>query len=246
MLNDDAARRYARQIMLNEFGDTAQKALSASSVLVIGAGGLGSATLSYLAAAGVGRIGIIDHDHVELSNLHRQIIHEDADINRLKVESAADRISELNPHVAVDVYAQRITEQNARAIIARYDVVADGCDRFETRLVVNNACWAEQKTLISASAIGYRGQLLSVNPRENSACYQCLMPEAPSEPDRCSEVGVLGPVCGIIGSMQATEIVKQITGLGDNLTGRWLRYDALGPDQTISRIRKNPSCAVCQ
>jgi molybdopterin/thiamine biosynthesis adenylyltransferase len=246
MLDEDQQRRYARQRMLDGFGETAQSTLGSSSVLVIGAGGLGSATLSYLAAAGVGRIGIIDHDHVELSHLHRQIIHEDADINRLKVESAADRISELNPHIAVDVYAQRITEQNARAIISRYDLLADGCDRFDTRLAVNAACWAERKTLVSASALGYRGQLLSVSPAEKSACYQCLVPEAPSEPDRCSEVGVLGPLCGIIGSMQATEIIKQLTGIGENLTGRWLRYDALNHTQAISHIRKNPSCAVCR
>lgn len=243
---DENQRRYARQLMLEGFGETAQNTLGASSVLVIGAGGLGSVTLSYLAAAGIGRIGIIDHDHVELSNLHRQIIHEEADINRLKVESAADRISELNPHIAVDIYAQRITAQNARAIISRYDLVADGCDRFETRLAVNAACWAEGKTLVSASAIGYRGQLLSVNPQANSPCYQCLMPEAPSEPDRCSEVGILGPVCGIIGSLQATEVIKQLTGIGENLTGRWLRYDALNHAQSISHIRKNASCAVCQ
>lgn len=231
--------------MLEGFGEQAQAKLQESSVLVIGAGGLGSVTISYLAAAGIGRIGIIDFDHVELSNLHRQIIHEEGDIGRLKIESAADRISELNPHVAVDVYAQRLNAQNARSIIARYDVIADGCDRFDTRLIANAASYSERKILVSASAIGYRGQLLSVNPHDHSACYQCLVPEAPEEPDRCSEVGVLGPVCGIIGSMQAVEIIKQLTGIGDNLTGKWLRYDALNHQHSISAITQEQACPIC-
>lgn len=246
MPDADFQRRYARQMMLEGFGHAAQDRLAGASLLVIGAGGIGSASLSYLAAAGVGRIGIIDHDHVELSNLHRQIIHEEGDINRLKIESAADRVSEINSHIAVDVYAQRIVAQNARAIISRYDVVADGCDNFQTRLVVNEACWQEQKTLVSASATHYRGQLMSVSPAQNSPCYACLVPEPPSEPDRCSEVGVLGPVCGVMGSLQATEVIKQITGIGENLTGKWLRYDALANTQKVSIIAKNPHCAVCQ
>ncbi len=245
MLSDDLGRRYIRQTILQGFGEAAQAKLAGASVLVIGAGGLGSVTLSYLAAAGVGRIGVIDHDHVELSNLHRQILLEEGDINRLKVESAADRISELNPHIAVDIYAQRLTEQNARSIISRYDLIADGCDRFETRLTVNAACWAESKTLVSASAIGYRGQLLSVVPAKASACYQCLMPEAPEEPDRCSEVGVLGPVCGVIGSLQTTEIIKQLTGIGEALTGRWLRYDARTHALIVRDIPKDPKCVIC-
>lgn len=245
MLSEGTERRYIRQTTLEDFGEAAQQKLSESSILVIGAGGLGSASLSYLAAAGIGRIGIIDHDHVELSNLHRQIIHEEGDINRPKALSAADRLSELNPHIAVDVHAMRLTQANARSIIARYDLIADGCDNYETRLIANAACWSEGKTLVCASAIGYRGQLLSIVPAENSPCYQCLVPEAPNEPDRCSEVGVLGPLCGIIGSMQATEVIKQLTEIGESLTGKWLRYDARMHDMRISTINKNSECPIC-
>jgi Dinucleotide-utilizing enzymes involved in molybdopterin and thiamine biosynthesis family 2 len=171
-------RRFARHLILDGFGETTQKKLAAARVLVIGAGGLGSALLSYLAAGGIGKLGIIDHDHVELSNLHRQIVHEYGDIGRLKIESAADRISELSPDCEVEVFAQRLSAQNARAIVSRYDLVADGCDDFATRLVVNAACWAEAIPLVSASAIGYRGQLLSVVPKQKSACYQCLVQSA--------------------------------------------------------------------
>lgn len=238
-------RRYIRQTILEGFGEAAQNRLAKSSVLMVGAGGLGSACLPYLAAAGIGRIGIIDHDHVELSNLHRQIIYEEADINRLKVQSAADRLSELRSDLDVDVYAQRLTPSNARAIIARYDLIADGCDRFETRLAVNEACWQERKILVSASAIGWQGQLLSVDPKSQSACYQCLVPEPPSEPNRCSETGVLGALCGIIGAMQATEIIKQIAGIAPNLTGQWLRFDARSGQSKIATIGKNPQCPVC-
>lgn len=246
MIEADEARRFARQLMLEGFGERAQRALAASSVLVVGAGGIGSPVLSYLAAAGIGRLGVIDPDHVELSNLHRQIIHEEGDIGRLKVESAADRISELNPHIAVDVYAQRLRGENAAAIVSRYDLVSDGCDRFETRLMVNAACYAAGKTLVSASAIGYRGQLMSVVPTQHSACYQCLVPSAPREPDRCSEVGVLGPVCGVMGSLAAVEIIKQLTGIGTPLTGRWLRYDMLEMTQEIATIGKDPTCPICR
>ena len=244
-MSNDQQRRYIRQTTLAGFGEAAQAKLATASVLMVGAGGLGAACLPYLAAAGIGRIGIIDHDHVELSNLHRQVIYEEADINRLKVQSAADRLSELRHDLDVDVYAQRLTPQNAAAIIARYDLVADGCDRFETRLAVNAACWQQQKTLVSASTIGWQGQLLSVQPAQNSPCYQCLVPEAPSDPDRCSETGVLGALCGITGAMQASEIIKQIAGITPNLTGQWLRYDARSAQSKTATISKNPQCPVC-
>lgn len=244
-LTDNDRRRYARQLMLEGFGEAAQSRLAGASVLVIGAGGLGSVTLSYLAAAGIGRLGIIDFDHVELSNLHRQIIHEQADVGRLKIESAADRVSELNQDVAVEVYAQRLSERNAAGLVSRYDLVADGCDRFDARLAANAACYAAGVTLVSAAALGWRGHLLSVVPSERSPCYRCLVPEAPDEPDRCSEVGILGPLCGIIGSMQAMEILRQLTGTGEPLTGRWLRYDARTHRQSIATIERDPHCPVC-
>lgn len=240
MMNDP--RRYARHILLPEIGEAGQQKLADSAVLVIGAGGLGSAVIAYLAAAGIGRIGIIDHDHVELSNLQRQIIHEDGDIGRLKVESAADRISELNPHCAVDIYPRRLVAENAASIIARYTIVADGCDNFTTRLIVNAACMQSGIPLVSAAVKAFEGQLMTFPADGTSPCYQCFVPESPPEAS-CKETGVIGPLCGVMGSMQALEVIKALLGL-PTLSGKLLRYDALTHRQRISTLPRNAECPL--
>lgn len=248
MLSDTDLRRYARQLMLPEIGHEGQQKLAAASVLVIGAGGLGSVVLSYLAAAGVGRIGIIDHDHVELSNLQRQIVHEYADQGRLKVESAADRLSELNPDTQVDVYPQRIHPQNAVSIIRNYDVVADGCDHFITRLAVNAACVKLGIPLVSAAVKGFEGQLSVFHPNRGdraAGCYQCLVPEAPPQANSCSEGGVVGPICGMIGSLQALEVMKLMLGRDDVLIGTLLRYHGLTHTHRLSQLVRDTNCPTC-
>lgn len=245
MLSDTDLRRYSRQLMLSEIGTEGQEKLAASSVLVVGAGGLGSAVLTYLAVAGIGRIGIIDHDHVELSNLQRQIVHEYADQGRLKVESAADRISELNPDVAVDIYPRRVTAENAASIFRNYDIVADGCDHFPTRLIVNAACVALNIPLVSAAVVGFSGQLGVFHPAKGGGCYQCLVPEVPPEANRCTEVGVVGPICGMMGSLQALEIMKVLLGRSDSLRGKLLRYNALKHEHRISQLAVDAACPVC-
>lgn len=244
-LSDDDLRRYARQIMLPEMGPAGQLKLQSSSVLVIGAGGLGSAVIPYLTAAGVGKIGVIDHDHVELSNLQRQILFEHADQGRLKVESAADRISEMNPHTEVVVYPRRVTAENATYLLRGYDAVADGSDNFVTRLAVNAACVQLKIPLVSAAVKGFEGQLSSFDPHHDGACYQCLVPQIPPTPNNCTQVGVMGALCGIMGSMQALEIIKHLLQLPNLLQGKLLRFDGMNYRQRISTITQNPECPVC-
>lgn len=247
MSDADFLRRYARHIMLPQIGEDGQRALAQSSVLVIGAGGLGSALIAYLCAAGVGRIGIIDHDHVELSNLQRQIIHEQGDIGRLKVESAADRISELNTDTQVDLYPRRITEQNASSIISRYDIVADGSDNFATRFAVNAACIAYQVPLVSAAIKAFDGQLAVFAPHlsQDAPCYQCFVESIPAEANNCTQVGVIGPLCGVMGSMQALEVLKLLLGLDTALTGSILRYNGLTHETRRSLLKRNLDCPAC-
>jgi molybdopterin/thiamine biosynthesis adenylyltransferase len=240
-LSPDQQRRYVRQTMLSEIGEAGQQKLLNAKVLIIGAGGLGSALIPYLAAAGVGTIGIIDDDRVELSNLARQIIHETGDIGRLKVESAEDRISELNPDVKVITYPEAISEQNAEAIIAKYDVVADGCDNFKTRFTVNAACVKLRKPLVSAAIAGWNGQLMSI---KHSACYACFLhPDAP-EVNTCKESGVVGPLAGMIGSAQALEVVRMILGK-PALVGKVALFDGIKHEQRTVTIQKDPACPVC-
>ena len=239
-------RRYARQIMLADVGESGQQQLLNARVLIIGAGGLGSALISYLAAAGVGSIGIIDDDRVELSNLARQIIHETGDIGRLKVDSASDRIAELNPDVTVTSYPYALTAENARGIIRDYDIVADGCDNFETRFIVNAACVALKKPLVSAAIAGWHGQVMTIAPHlaPHSGCYQCFAnPDAP-EANTCTDSGIIGPLAGIIGSMQALEVVNTILGR-PALIGTLLRYDAKTMAQRLVTTSRDAACAVC-
>jgi len=229
-MNLDQQRRYARQVMLAEFGEAGQQKLLDARVLVIGAGGLGSALITYLAAAGVGTIGVADADRVELSNLARQIMHETGDIGRLKVESASDRVAELNPDVTLHTYPHEITAENAEALITPYDIVADGCDNFATRFVVNDTCVALGKPLVSAAIAGWQGQVMTILP--GGPDYRALVhPDAP-EANTCRETGIVGPLAGIIGSMQALEVIRLILGK-PALAGKLAIYDGMNAQQRI-------------
>ncbi|MFO0110147.1 MAG: HesA/MoeB/ThiF family protein [Alphaproteobacteria bacterium] len=244
--NSDHERRYIRQTMLAEVGEAGQVKLAAARVLVVGAGGLGSALIPYLSAAGVGTLGIIDPDRVELSNLARQVIHETGDIGRLKVESARDRVSELNPNIAVTIYPEALSAKNAASILSDYDIIADGCDNFATRLVVNQACVALRKTLVSAAAIGWEGQIMSFDTGRDSAspCYQCFLhPDAP-EANTCRESGVIGPLVGIVGAAQALEVLRVILGT-PALIGKVAIFDGKAQTQRLATLPRDPRCTVC-
>jgi molybdopterin/thiamine biosynthesis adenylyltransferase len=210
MLSADQQRRYVRQTMLAELGEAGQHRLLHARVLVIGAGGLGAGLITYLAAAGIGTLGVVDADRVELSNLARQIIHETGDIGRLKVESASDRVAELNPDVTLETYPYALTAQNAEALIAHYDVVADGCDNFATRFVVNDACVKLEKPLVSAAIAGWQGQLMTVLP--GGPDYRALVHEDAPEANTCRDTGIIGPLAGMVGCMQALEVIRVLLG----------------------------------
>lgn len=245
-MNLEQQRRYARQIMLGDVGEAGQQKLLDARVLVVGAGGLGSALVSYLAAAGVGHIGIIDPDRVELSNLARQIIHETGDIGRLKVESASDRVAELNPEIKVIPYPFALTNANANDIISAYDIIADGCDNFTTRFIVNAACIKLKKSLISAAIAGWAGNVLSIIPElsVSAGCYQCFVnPDAP-EANTCRESGVIGPLAGIIGSMQALEVINTILGR-PALAHRIAFYDAHTIRSRNTARTRDMHCPIC-
>jgi sulfur-carrier protein adenylyltransferase/sulfurtransferase len=238
--------RYARHLTLPEFGEPAQEKLLASSVLLIGAGGLGSPLALYLAAAGVGRIGIMDFDVVDVSNLQRQVIHRTQDIGTSKAKSAQRGILDLNPGVKVELYEEGITSANALEIIAKYDVVIDGTDNFPTRYLVNDACVFLGKVNIYGSIYRFEGQA-TVFDAKRGPCYRCLYPEPPDPGmvPSCAEGGVLGVLPGTIAMIQATEAIKVITGIGRTLVGRFLRYDALSMEFRELRLRKDPTCPVC-
>ena len=230
--------------MLPEFGEEGQHALANASVLVVGAGGLGSPLLTYLAAAGVGHIGIAEHDRVEASNLPRQILFEEGDVNRPKLDAATDRLSELNSASTMTPHPKGITEENAKQIISQYDVVADGCDNFATRFLVNRICAALGKPLVSASVAGWHGQVASFDAANGTPCYQCLVhPEAP-EANTCRESGIIGPLAGIIGSMQALEVLRIIISK-PALLGKLALYDGRTHTQRIVSITKDAECAAC-
>lgn len=246
MLSVDAQRRYARQLMLPQFGEHAHQRFQSARVAIIGAGGLGSAAATYLAMAGVGHLTVIDSDRVELSNLNRQILHEQGDIGRLKVESAADRLSELRHDISLALHAETLVEENAMSLLQGHDVVADGCDNFATRFAVNAACVQLGTPLVSAAIAGLHGQVASFAPRlhAHTPCYACLVhPDAP-EANTCRESGVIGPLAGIIGSMQALEILWWLAGT-PKLVGKLARFDGEGFTQTISTIPRDEVCRVC-
>jgi adenylyltransferase/sulfurtransferase len=244
----DFQRRYARQILLPELGESGQRRLSEARILVVGAGGLGSALITYLAAAGVGTIGVVDPDRVELSNLARQILHETGDIGRLKVESACDRIAELNPEVQLIPYPFALTAENAHSILQQenYDMVADGCDNFATRFCVNQACLALGIPLVSAAVAGWHGQVMTIAPHllSSSGCYACLVSTEAPEVNTCRESGIIGPLAGIIGAMQALEVIHTLLGT-PTLLGKLLRYDAGSMSQRISLLPRDHACSTC-
>ena len=235
-LSTEEIERYARHIVLREIGGPGQAKLKAARVLVIGAGGLGAPLLMYLAAAGVGTLGIVDDDTVSLSNLQRQVIHGTDDVGRLKVASAEAAIRGLNPHVAVAIHETRLTAENARALVRDYDVVADGSDNFDTRYAVSDACFHEGKPLVTAALGQFDGTLTTIRAHERgpdgqpNPTYRCLFP-APPPPGAvptCAEAGVLGALAGVMGSLMAMEVVREIVGFGEGLVGRLLMVDARG------------------
>jgi len=244
-LNDSQLERYSRHILLPEVGALGQAKLMASKVLIVGAGGLGAPLILYLASAGIGRIGIIDNDDVELSNLQRQVAHTTGRIGINKAKSATMTAQEINPEIQVDVIAERLTENNVDAIFADYDIVADGTDNFDTRYLINDASVRLEKILVTAALLRFDGQLTTVKP--GGPCYRCLFPEPPP-PDAvpsCSEAGVLGSVAGILGTMQATEVVKEILGIGDSLSGRLLLFDGLTMTMRDMKAKRIVGCKGC-
>lgn len=248
-LSNEQVARYARHLILDEIGDEGQEALLAARVLVVGAGGLGSPALLYLAAAGVGTLGIVDDDRVDLSNLQRQIVHDTAAVGERKVDSAARRLSALNPDVRIESHPLRLHASDAARLVAGYDLVVDGSDSFATRDALNGACFAAGKPLVSAAIMRFDGQLTTFKPYlgDGHPCYRCLHPAAPASGlvARCEEAGILGATAGVMGTLQATEVVKEIVGLGESLSGTLLLYDALGPRFHRVRIPKDPACPVC-
>jgi molybdopterin/thiamine biosynthesis adenylyltransferase len=234
MLTADELERYARHIVLREVGGPGQAALGRARVLVVGAGGLGAPVLLYLAAAGVGTLGVVDDDTVALSNLQRQVIHATPDIGVPKVDSAAAAIRRLNPHVTVDLHNARLTARNALKLIAGYDIIADGSDNFATRYLVSDACYFAKKPLVSAALGTFDGTLTTIRAHEHGAdgepnpTYRCLFPEPPppGTVPACAEAGILGALAGVIGSMMALEVIREIVGFGENLVGRLIMLDA--------------------
>jgi molybdopterin-synthase adenylyltransferase len=245
-LSDAELERYSRQLVLPEWSGDAQERIRAASALVIGAGALGSPAALYLASAGVGRIGIVDSDAVELSNLHRQPLHFTPDVGINKAENAAVKLGVLNPEVVVEPYPVRLEPDNAEAIVAGADVVLDCSDTFETRYVVNDACCAEQVPLVEAGVLGFDGLVLAIRPGE-SACYRCAFgdPPPPGSVPSCREAGVLGATAGIVGSIQALEALKLLTGVGEPLMDRILQLDASTMSQTIVTTSRRPDCPAC-
>ncbi len=243
--NEEQIRRYSRHIILPEVGGKGQRKLLNSSVLLVGAGGLGSPAALYLAAAGVGRLGIIDGDVVDMSNLQRQILHHVDDVGRPKVHSAVESIGRLNPDVKVEPFQAVLSSENAKEIIGQYDLVVNGCDNFPTRYLVNDCCVFLKKPLVDGSIFKFEGQVTVFVPGQG--CYRCLYP-APPPPGlvpSCQEAGVLGVLCGIIGSLQSIEAIKLLLGIGDSLVGRLLFVDSLGMEFRQVKVRRDPNCPVC-
>ncbi len=245
--SDDQIDRYARHLVLPEIGEHGQERLLNARVLVIGAGGLGSPLLLYLAAAGVGTLGIVDDDVVDLSNLQRQVLHDTANLGMAKVESARRRIAEINPEVKVEAHNLRLSPDNALDLIARYDLVADGSDNFPTRYLANDACHLAKKTLVSAAIMRFDGQLSTFKAHDGKTpCYRCLFGPQPGDPkESCADVGVLGALAGTLGALQANEVVKEILGIGTSLAGSLVLFDSLETTFRKVKVPRDPDCALC-
>jgi len=246
-MNDDQLLRYSRHILLDELGIEGQERLLAGHALVIGAGGLGAAALPYLASAGVGRITIVDDDDVDLTNLQRQILHTTANVGRPKVESAREGLLRINPDVDIRLVAQRVGDAELDALVAQADVVLDCCDNFGTRQAVNRACLKHRRPLVSGAALRFDGQVSVYDLRNPEApCYGCLFPPSEPAPEAaCATMGVFAPLVGMVGTVQAAEALKLLTGVGETLAGRLLMVNAMTMEWTTMRLARTPGCEVC-
>lgn len=248
-LTDAQELRYARHLILDEVGEEGQERLLAARVLVVGAGGLGAPLLLYLAAAGIGTIGLVDDDRVDLTNLQRQVVHVTGRVGALKVDSAAETVAALNPDVKIERHRIRLEAANVGALVAAYDIVADGSDNFPTRYLLNDACHAAGRTLVAGALLRFEGQLSTFRSHLGGAnpCYRCVFP-APPPPDlvpRCEQAGILGAVAGVLGTLQATEVIKEVLGLGDSQSGALTLYDALSGRFRTVRVRPDAGCRLC-
>ena len=247
-LSDDELERYARHIVLREVGGPGQARLKSARVLVVGAGGLGSPVILYLAAAGIGTIGIVDDDVVSLSNLQRQVAHRTRDVGRQKTQSARDAALAINPTIAIEEFPVRLTPANALDLIGRFDIVADGSDNFATRFLVNDSSFFARRTLVSAAVTEFDGQLATFRPgQDDSPCYRCIFPEPPpaGTVPSCSETGVLGAAAGVMGTLQALEVIKEAGGIGESLAGKLLIYDALSARFRTVTVKRDSACPLC-
>lgn len=243
-LSEREVERYARQLVLPEWTGAVQERLKDATAIVIGAGALGSPAATYLACAGVGRVGVVDGDWVELSNLQRQPLHFTPDIETQKSESAAQKLGVLNSEITVEPYPVEVDADNAAAIVMGADVVLDCTDSFTTRYLINDACCAQRVPLVEAGALGFGGMVLAIRPGE-SACYRCAFPVAPTDAPSCAEAGMLGAVAGVIGSLQALEALKLLSGIGELPGDRIIQFDGLTLQQTLVRTSRRPDCSAC-
>ena len=247
MTDSDYTLRYSRHLALPEIGAAGQEKLRHATVLIVGLGGLGSPAAMYLAAAGIGTLLLNDFDRVDLSNLQRQILYATAGIGRAKTASAADRLAALNPDCRLELLDRRLADSELQSVVGRSNVVLDGSDNFGTRFAVNAACVKTRTPLVSGAAIRFEGQISGFDPRDaHSPCYACVYPEAGEELENCRSNGILAPLTGVIGSLMAVEAIKLIIGVGAPLIGRLLRLDAKSGEPSMTRIKRDPACPVCQ
>lgn len=253
MFSDAERERYGRHILLKEIGGPGQQRLKAATVAIVGAGGLGAPAALYLAAAGVGVLRLIDHDEVSLSNLQRQVIYRDADVGMAKVERARAVLAEVNSHVNVEAMAQRLSETNAAYLLEQATIVLDGCDDFATRFAVNQACHQLGVPLVSGAVGRWHGQVATFKsgatktlaPSERLPCYRCLVPSIPPNAETCAQVGIVGALTGVIGSVMALEAIKEIAAAGESLAGRLFLYDGLNAEARTIALPRDPDCPVC-
>jgi adenylyltransferase/sulfurtransferase len=248
MLSDEELDRYARHLVLREVGGPGQARIRKARVLIVGVGGLGSPAALYLAAAGVGALGLVDDDAVSLSNLQRQILFRTADVGRAKVEAGGEALKALNPGVQIELHPLRLTTANAAALVAQYDIIADGSDNFATRFLLNDACFFAKKPLVSAAVTEFEGQLATYKGYEPGLpCYRCLFPAPPpaGTVPSCAEAGVLGAAAGVMGALQALEVLKEAAALGTGLAGKILTYKALTAEFRTASLASDPACPLC-